>query len=216
MNIILFGPPGAGKGTQADNLVQAFNLFKISTGDLLRKEINKKSFLGNKIKSMINTGLLVPDDIINNFIQNIVSNKSYSNRLVFDGYPRNLNQVSNLNILLKKNNQEISCVLSLKIEQDLVIKRILGRQICSSCGLIFNIFFKPSTNINHQCDPKFLKKRSDDNEKTIKNRFVTYAKETAPILNYYKKETLLYEIDGSSDISTIYQQICQIISLLDT
>ena len=102
MNIILFGPPGSGKGTQADNLVKDFNLYKISTGDLLRKEIKNNTLLGKKIKSVINKGLLVSDDIINDLIIKILSNKKYYNRLVFDGYPRNLNQAKNLDFLVKK------------------------------------------------------------------------------------------------------------------
>ena len=216
MNIILFGPPGAGKGTQADNLMNEFNFFKASTGDLLREEVEKKSSLSNKIKSAIDKGLLVSDDIISDLIENILSNKTYFNRVIFDGYPRNLNQVKNLYILIKKYNQKISCALSLKVDQEIIIKRILGRQVCSKCGLIFNEFFNPSKKNNHVCDSKFLYKRSDDNEKTIRNRFVTYHKETLPILDYYRNQNLLYEIDGMRDISIIYKEIRQIIRSLET
>ena len=106
MNVILFGPPGAGKGTQADNIARAFNLHKVSTGDLLREEVKKKSVLGIKIKSILDQGLLVSDDIINDLIENILSNKKYFNRLIFDGYPRNFNQVKYLDILIKKYNQK--------------------------------------------------------------------------------------------------------------
>ena len=148
MNIILFGPPGVGKGTQADNMVKNFNLYKISTGDLVREEIKKNTDLGRKIKSEIDQGLLLSDDIISDLIVKILSNKKNINGLVFDGYPRNLNQVRNLYILIKKYNQKISCALSLKVDQEIIIKRILGRQVCSKCGLIFNEFFNPSKKIN--------------------------------------------------------------------
>ena len=191
MNIILFGPPGAGKGTQSDNLVKNHNLYKISTGDLLREEVKKKSALGIKIKSILDQGVLVSDDIINDFIESILSNKDYFNRLIFDGYPRNFSQAKYLDILIKKYNQKLSCVLSLKVDQDVIIKRIIGRQICSKCGLVFNEFFSPSTKENHHCDRKFLQKRSDDNEKTARNRFETYTKETLPVLNYYQNQNLL-------------------------
>jgi len=141
VNIILFGPPGAGKGTQSDNLVKDLNLYKISTGDLLREEVKKKSALGIKIKSILDQGMLVSDDIINDLIENILSNKNYFNRLIFDGYPRNFNQVKHLDILIKKYNQKIYCVLNLKVNQDVIIKRIIGRQVCPKCGLTFNEFF---------------------------------------------------------------------------
>ena len=195
---------------------QKLNDYKISTGDLLREEVKKKSELGVKIKSILDQGLLVSDDIINDLIENILSNKKYFNRLIFDGYPRNFNQVKYLDILIKKYNQKISCALNLKVDQDVIIKRIIGRQVCFKCGLVFNEFFNPSTKANHRCDIKFLQKRSDDNEKTARSRFETYSKETLPILNYYQKQNLLYEIDGTNHIHEIYKEIRRIIHSLET
>ena len=216
MNIILFGPPGAGKGTQADNILKLFKLHKISTGDLLRDEVQKKSVLGDKMKSILKQGVLVSDDIISDLIESILSNKCYFNRLIFDGYQRNFNQVKHLDILIKKYNQKIYCVLNLKVNQDVIIKRISGRQICPKCGLTFNEFFNPSTKENHHCDTKFLQKRSDDNEKTAKNRLETYTKETLPVLGYYKNQKILYEIDGTGHIPEIYKEIREIIHSLET
>ncbi len=211
MNIVLFGPPGAGKGTQAGNLAKEFDLFKISTGDLLREEIKKKSSLGTKIQTIINQGQLVSDDTINDLIENILSDKKYFNRLIFDGYPRNVSQAKHLDSSIKKYNQKILCVLNLKVDKDVVIKRIIGRQVCLKCGLAFNEFFNPATKENHNCGSKFLQKRSDDNEKTAKNRFKTYTKKTLPILDHYKKQNLLYEIGGMDDIIVIYEEIRRII-----
>ena len=216
MNIILFGPPGAGKGTQGDKIVKNFNLYKVSAGDLLREEIKNNTNSGNKIKSIIDKGLLVSDNIINNLIIKILSDEKFYNRLIFDGYPRNLEQVINLDSCIKRYKQKISCVLSLNVEKEFIIKRILGRQICTSCGLIFNEYFKPATSINHSCDPKFLKKRSDDNEKTVINRFETYLNTTLPILNFYKKQNLLHHINGMSEIDQIFDEICNIIASLET
>ena len=216
MNIILFGPPGAGKGTQSNNLAKDFNLYKISTGDLLREEVKKKSALGIKIKSILDQGVLVSDDIINDFIESILSNKGYFNRLIFDGYPRNFSQAKYLDILIKKYNQKLSCVLSLKVDQDVIVKRIIGRQICSKCGLVFNEFFNPSTKENHHCDIKFLQKRSDDNETTARNRFEAYTKETLSVLDYYQNQNLLYKIDGTKHIHEIYKEIRRIIHSLET
>ena len=212
----MFGPPGAGKGTQSENLAKDLNLFKVSTGDLLREEVKNKSSLGIKIKNIIDNGLLVSDDIIDNLIEKILSNKNYFNKLIFDGYPRNLNQAKHLDLLIKKYNQRISCVLSLKIEKDIIIKRILGRIICSKCKLTFNEYFYPPTKENHNCNLKFLTKRSDDNKQTVENRLETYTKKTLQILNYYKNQKLLYEIDGMGDISNIYKEIRQIIHSLET
>ena len=216
MNIILFGPPGAGKGTQASNLVKNFKLYKISTGDLLRKEIKNCTVLGKEIKSIIDQGLLVSDIIITDLLKKVLSDKKVNNRLIFDGYPRNLNQAKELETLLKKNNQKISCVLTLKVDMKSIIQRILGRQICSNCGLIFNEYFIPATKENHACDAKFLYKRSDDNEKTIRNRFQTYQDMTFPILNFYKEQDLLHEVNGMAKIDDIYQEIRGIIASIET
>jgi len=216
VNIVLFGPPGAGKGTQAYKIVKNFNVYKVSTGDLLREEIQNNTDLGNKIKSTVDKGLLVSDNIINDLVLNILSDKKFYNRLIFDGYPRNLSQAKNLNSLLKQFNQKISCVLCLNVDKESVTKRILGRQICSNCGLIFNKYYKPAISENHTCDPKYLNKRSDDNEKTARNRFETYTKETLPVLDYYQNQNLLYEIDGTNHIHEIYKEICRIIHSLET
>ena len=215
MNLILFGPPGAGKGTQANNLAKKFNLHKISTGDLLRDKIKDNNESNNKIKSLLSKGSLVSDDIINDLIQKIISDKKYSNRLIFDGYPRNLNQAKKLDLLLMKYNQKISCVLSLTVNKKSIIKRILGRQICTKCGLIFNEYYKPATRINHTCDKKFLTKRSDDNEKTIINRFETYLNKTLPILNFYKEHNLLHQINGMMEIDHIFEEIQGILTSLE-
>ena len=216
MNIILFGPPGAGKGTQADKLAKDLNLFKVSTGDLLRNEINKKTTLGDKIKLLIAKGNFVSDDIINHLIINILSNKTLSNCLIFDGYPRNINQAKSLDRMLTKYKQKILCVLCLKVEKEVVLKRILGRQVCSNCGLIFNKFFNPSNKNNHKCKTQYLKTRSDDTESTIIKRLNTYLKETFPLINYYQKQDLLKEVEGNGQIDQIYKEIRYIIKSLGT
>ena len=212
----MFGPPGAGKGTQAIKIVKNFDLHKVSTGDLLREEIKNNTDLGNKIKSMMDKGLLISDNIINDLITKVISNKKFYNRLIFDGYPRNLKQAKNLDSQIKKYKQKISCVLSLNVDKESIIKRISGRQTCINCGLIFNEYYYPASSKNHSCDPKFLNKRSDDNKKTIINRFETYLNKTLPILDFYKGQNLLHQINGMAKIDQIFDEICGIIASLET
>jgi len=214
VNIIIFGPPGAGKGTQADKISKHYNLFKVSTGDLLRNEISKKSSIGVAIEDTIKKGNLVSDSIINNLVEKILAEKKYKNSLIFDGYPRTINQVEKFENSLVKFNQKISCILSLNVSKNTLVKRIIGRQICLKCGLTFNEFFNISDLKKHACGSNFLKKRSDDNRSTIEARYETYLKQTKPIINFYKERNFLREVNGESDIASIYKEICGIISTL--
>jgi len=216
VNIILFGPPGAGKGTQADNIVKNFSLHKISAGDLLRKEIEKKSDLGLKIKSKIDHGMLVSDDIITDLIDNIISKKKSTEGIIFDGYPRNLSQAKILDTLIKKHNRKISCVLSLDVNKENLKKRILGRIICTKCDMIFNKYFNPPNEKNHDCGSDHLKVRPDDAEKTINNRIEIYTNQTLPILDYYEGQKILHKIDATGQIDKIYDEIRGIITSLET
>ncbi len=207
MNIVIFGPPGAGKGTQSDKAVKKYNLFKLSTGDLLRKEINEKSELGMKIQEIVNSGKLVSDEIMNSLVTKVVSDEKYKNSIIFDGYPRNLDQAKNLDALLKKNNQKINLVISLKVSLDSITKRITGRLICSKCGATYNEFFNPPLKKKDCCNESTLKRRKDDSADVARNRFQTYTDTTEPIFKYYKKSGLLKEISGENKIDEIFDQI---------
>lgn len=207
MNLIMFGPPGAGKGTQSNNIVNDFDLRQVSTGDLLRKEIKLQTYLGKKIESKINNGELVSDDVINTLVEKIISDPNNFNKLIFDGYPRTILQIYSLEKLLKKFNHKISIVFSLNVDKNIVSKRIKGRITCVKCFRIFNIYFNPPNSKTHNCERKYLKKRTDDNSITILNRFETYIIETKPILNYYKRKGTLCEINGNQKIDEIYSKI---------
>ena len=207
MNIIIFGPPGAGKGTQSEFIVKSFNLIKLSTGDLLREEINRKTPLGLKITSTVNSGSLVSDSVINSLIEKVVSNKDHKNRIIFDGYPRNLSQAENLNKLLLKHNQKIDIVIRLKVLLDVIKKRITGRLTCSNCGKTFNKFFNPPPSITTCCKDEFLKKRDDDNVNVAIKRFETYERSTEPVLEFYKKMNLVKDVDGEVSIESINSNI---------
>ena len=170
VNIIIFGPPGAGKGTQAYNLAKKFNYYQISTGDLLRKEIENKTQIGNKIISKMDTGELVTDNIVNDLLYCVISESSYKNKLIFDGYPRTIEQALNLDILLKKNNQTLGAVIFLNTPKEIIIKRIEGRVSCEICNQSFNKYFDKEDIKHHKCGSTNIIKRSDDNLDTILKR----------------------------------------------
>tara|TARA_B100001063_G_C16690290_1_gene516680 strand:+ start:265 stop:915 length:651 start_codon:yes stop_codon:yes gene_type:complete len=215
MNIIIFGPPGAGKGTQSKFIVKKYNLFQLSTGEFLREEIKKQTELGIKIASIVNSGLLVSDDIVAKLIEKTVSNKSYKNKIIFDGYPRNLPQAKNLNRILDKYNQKIDVVLKLSVNLDTIKKRISGRFTCSICGKIYNEFSNPAPKNTNCCSSKFLQKRGDDTVEVATKRFETYEKATEPLLDFYKNLNLLKVINGERPINQIYDEISQIMALIE-
>ena len=181
MNIILFGPPGAGKGTQAKHLVKKLDSYQISTGDMLRDEITNNSQIGQIIVNDMNDGKFVSDNIVNRLIRNIIFNPKMKNKLVFDGYPRSLSQAENLDIMLNESNQIINFVFYLNVNKDTIIERIEKRKI--------------------------LENRSDDELNTILRRYDTYMDTTKPVLEFYSKNSNFHEIDGSLNIEQITNKI---------
>ena len=213
MNIILFGPPGAGKGTQSQYLVESCNYTQISTGDLLRDEIKKNTELGKEILSKVDVGDFVNDEIVNSLIDEIVSKKKYHNKLIFDGYPRNIFQAKNLDNIMSKNNQSIGAIIYLDVTRDIIEKRIFGRIVCEKCNVILNEYLDNDQIKNHKCGNEYLKKRKDDNSKTIINRYDTFVKETNPLLDYYSKKTTFYKVDASVKIEEIRAKIAEILNV---
>ena len=211
MNLILLGPPGAGKGTHAQNLVENFNYYHFSTGDLLREEVKKKTILGKKIFSLISKGDFVSDEIVNEILINTVSNDLYKNQIIFDGYPRNLEQSNNLNKIFEKKNLLIGSIIYLKVSKEIIEQRILNRVICEKCNKIFNELINHEEIKKHECEEKYLKKRQDDDKGIILKRFDTYIKETKPVLDFYVNQTNFFEIDASVEIDEITRKIDEII-----
>tara|TARA_B100001741_G_scaffold29249_1_gene20980 strand:- start:886 stop:1449 length:564 start_codon:yes stop_codon:yes gene_type:complete len=187
VNIILFGPPGAGKGTQAKYLVDKFNGYQISTGDMLRDEIKKDSEIGKKIIKDMDNGKFISDEIVNNLIKDFVFDSRKKNKLIFDGYPRSLSQAKNLNILLDNSNQKIDFIFFLNVDKNSIIKRIEKRKI--------------------------LEKRSDDDLDTILKRYDSYMETTKPVMDFYSKNKNFHEIDGTQKIEEITSKIDSFINV---
>ena len=213
MNVIIFGPPGAGKGTQAQNIVNKFKLHQFSTGDLLRSEIKNKSEIGNKIEQIIDQGDFVSDDIVNKLLKKFIINPSYRNRIIFDGYPRNITQAESLEIMLNTDNQSINCILFLKVNREIIEKRILGRIICEKCNKTLNEYLNKEEIDKHECGTAYLKKRKDDNQESIITRYEEYIKKTKPVLDFYSSRTYFHEIDGSQKIQVIANKIEDILKV---
>ena len=185
MNIVIFGPPGAGKGTQSNLIVKKFNLFQLSTGELLRREVKNETTLGKKISSIINDGNLVSDEIVGNLIEKYISDQNYNNKLIFDGYPRNLAQAKYLDQLLNKHKQKIDLALKLNVSLESIKKRISDR--------------------------KNQEKRADDDEKIAVKRYETYENNIKPVINYYKQSNLLKVVNGETSIIEISNEISALI-----
>ena len=181
MNIILFGPPGAGKGTQSKYLVNKLNNFQISTGDILRDEIKKNSDIGIQITNDMNDGIFISDDIVNKLVEKQVYDPKKKERFIFDGYPRSLSQAKNLDILLNNTNQKIDHIFFLNVNKDIIIERIEKRKI--------------------------LENRADDDTETILKRYDTYMETTRPVLEFYSKNPNFHEINGTREIDQITKEI---------
>jgi len=216
MNIIIFGPPGAGKGTQSSFLVEKKKMYQLSTGDLLRAELKSESKLSKKLKEIMDSGKLVSDDIINDLIEKKISEPSIKNNIIFDGFPRNIDQAQSLDLMLKKYDQIISLVLNLKVDNSILVKRISGRVSCSVCKKPFNEFFDPpgdaSKCTTKECINRHLVKRSDDNESTVSNRLKIYEESTFPLLKFYEMKGVVKNIDAMKSINEVTSQINGIIS----
>ena len=181
MNIILFGPPGAGKGTQSKYLVNKLNNFQISTGDILRDEIKNNSVIGKQITNDMNDGIFISDNIVNELVEKLVNDPQKKDRFIFDGYPRSLSQAKNLDYLLNNSNQKIEHIFFLNANKETIIKRIKKRKI--------------------------LEKRSDDDINTILKRYDAYMETTKPVLDYYSNNPNFHEIDGTQEIDEITRKI---------
>ena len=213
MNLILFGPPGAGKGTQAQLIVKKHNYFQLSTGDLLRNETKKNTELGKEIEILISKGNFVSDRIVNELLKKTIENLKYRDRIIFDGYPRSIAQAQNLDKILSEYDQKIDLIISLSVSREIIEKRIIGRVTCDKCNLTLNEFFNKDQIELHPCGKEFLSRRKDDTQETIIARYDTYMTATKPVLDFYSKNANFTEIDGGVEIDQITAKINDILNV---
>ncbi|MCX5776595.1 MAG: adenylate kinase [Candidatus Firestonebacteria bacterium] len=211
MNLIILGAPGAGKGTLSDLLIKELKIPKISTGDMLRKEVKENSPLGIRAKEIMATGALVSDEIINELLKNKIKQSECKNGFILDGFPRTINQAEELEKIMKELSFKLDLVINLVVSEELIIKRLTNRRVCRKCGANFNLFSAPSKE-KDTCDlcAGVLYQRADDNETTIRNRLQVYMKDTQPLINYYGKKGLLRDLAAEKGISDMAEKFNKI------
>ncbi len=211
MNIILLGPPGAGKGTQAKKIEEYCSVPHISTGDILREHIHQGTGLGMKAKSYMSRGELVPDELLIAIIKDRLSKKDCEKGFLLDGYPRTIPQADALQMILTESNRKLDAVLNITVEDEELVKRLSGRRMCS-CGASYHMVFNPpkEDEICDACKGK-LYQREDDKPEAIRNRLIVYKKQTQPLIEYYSKKSILHTLNGGKGISGIFEDIKKIL-----
>ena len=212
MGIILLGPPGAGKGTQAKKLTQAFDIPQISTGDMLRAAVKAGTALGKQAKAFMDAGGLVPDEVVIGIVKERLAEPDCGKGFILDGFPRTIPQAEALDRVTKELGKEIRFVLSLEVDQNDLMERLCGRRTCTGCGAMYHVKFNPP-KVEGKCDKcgTALVQRDDDKEETIKNRLGNYNKATAPLLDYYKSTGKIRSVMASGEIDAIYAGIVKIL-----
>lgn len=212
MNILFMGPPGAGKGTQAERIVDGFRVPHISTGDAFRLAMSQGTPLGVQAKSFVDQGLLVPDEITNGIVKERLEKPDCDKGFLLDGFPRTLAQAEALDEMLASMGKKIDHVVNLKVDRDLLLGRLTGRRICKSCGATYHVMFNPpkSEGVCDKCSGE-LYQRSDDTEEKVGTRLDEYSNKTAPLLTYYSNKGLLREVDGQQDIDAVTAEISSLL-----
>ncbi len=208
LNLLIMGKPGAGKGTQATKLLDYYNLYHISTGNIYREEIKKNSIIGQEAKKYLSQGNLVPDEMTNNIVRDILKNSNYPNGFMLDGYPRTDAQAVALDDMLKEIGISLTAVINVEVRDKVLLKRMAGRRVCSHCGQTYHIDYHPP-KIKGICDicGNPLIQREDDLEQSVKNRLRIYMEKTKPLLEYYEKKGLLLVINGEQTTKEVFNEI---------
>lgn len=212
MKVILLGPPGAGKGTQAKQISNKYNIPHISTGDIFRKNISQKTALGIKAKQYLDSGLLVPDELTINIVKDRLEQEDCNNGFLLDGFPRTVQQAEALDSFLAGKNDKIDTALLIDVPKKSILERMTGRRVCPSCGASYHVVYNP-TKVDGKCDVcgSAVIQRKDDTEETVKERLDVYEKQTEPLVEYYKSRNVLSAVDGSKNIDVVFEDIIHIL-----
>lgn len=212
MKIVLLGPPGAGKGTQAKFIAERYNIPHISTGDIFRKNIKEQTALGLKAKEFIDKGQLVPDELTVAIVEDRIKQDDCKNGFLLDGFPRTVAQADALKNALALMGSKLDHVVNIDVPEGNLIDRLTGRRVCPSCGASFHVIFNPpkKDNLCDYCEAELIQ-RADDSVDTVKSRLNVYQKQTQPLIEYYEVENLLRNIDGEQEITKVFEDICNIL-----
>lgn len=216
MNIVLLGPPGAGKGTQAKKISEHHLLPHISTGDILRENISNNTALGLKARSYMARGELVPDELLITIIRERLSKPDCSGGFLLDGYPRTVPQADALQMILTEAGRRLDVVLNIGVSDDELVKRLSGRRVCGTCGASYHLVFNPPKKdmVCDKCGGNLLQ-REDDKPEAIRNRLMVYKKQTEPLIKYYTEKNILRTVDGGKDIQQIFEDIKNVLEKYD-
>ena len=212
MKIVLLGPPGAGKGTQAKSISNRYSIPHISTGDIFRKNISENTPLGIEAKSYMDNGPLVPDEVTINMVKDRLQQDDCKNGYLLDGFPRTVHQAEALDNFLTEREESIDTALLIEVPKEFILERMTGRRVCPSCGASYHIKFNPPTN-DGKCDlcGSDVIQRKDDTEETVKERLDVYENQTQPLIDFYKNKKQLSVVDGTQAINEVFESICKIL-----
>ena len=208
MYILLMGPPGAGKGTQAEKLIRDYGIPQIATGDMFRAAVKSGTALGKEAKSYMDKGALVPDEVTIGIVEERLLAEDCKDGFLLDGFPRTIAQAEALDAFLKKNGIKLDAVLDVNVPQEILVRRMVGRRVCKNCGATFHVEFN-APKVEGICDNcgSPLIQRADDTEATAKNRLTVYDNQTAPLLEFYKKQNILKTVNGDQPLDKVFDDI---------